>query len=117
MENTQAARATSARFIGKDVNGNDVYTYLGSGIDESIENIADSYDQYLNASYNNQNAAVQAVPDAGVTLEYWDGTRGSLNIPVTSSKTIYKVQYASGYNGRQNDINRVRCVYRSGKVN
>ena len=117
LENTQAARATSARFIGKDVNGNDVYTYLGSGIDESIENIADSYDQYLNASYNNQNAAVQAVPDAGVTLEYWDGTRGSFNIPVTSSKTIYKVQYASGYNGRQNDINRVRCVYRSGKVN
>lgn len=117
LENSQSARATSALYVGKDENSKDVYTYIGSGVDENIENLADSYDQYLNASYNNQNPDPLTVPDAGVNLEYWDGTRGGiLSTPVTSTKTIYKVKYASGYNSRLNDINRVRCVYRSGLI-
>ena len=117
LENSQSARATSALYVGKDENNKDVYTYIGSGVDENIENLADSYDQYLNASYDNQNPDPLTVPDAGVNLEYWDGTRGGiLSTPVTSTKTIYKVKYASGYNSRLNDINRVRCVYRSGLV-
>ena len=117
LENPQSARATSALYVGKDENGVDIYTYVGSGVDENIENLADSYDQYLNASYNNQNPAPNPVPEAGVNLEYWDGTRGGwLNTLVKSTKRIYKVKYASGYNSRSNDINRVRCIYRSGAL-
>ena len=116
IENTQAARATSALYIGKNEDGVDVYTYLGSGVDESIQNISDSYDQYLVAAYDNQNAQAQAVPNNGVELEYWTGDRGFLNTPTTRTKSIYKVKYASRYNSRLNDINRIRCVRNSGPV-
>lgn len=116
IENTEAARATSALYIGKNEDGVDVYTYLGSGVDESLQNLSDSYDQYLVAAYNNQNAQAQAVPNDGIVLEYWTGDRGFLNTPITKNKSIYKVKYASGYNSRSNSINRIRCVRNSGEV-
>lgn len=117
IENTEAARATSALYIGKNEDGVDVYTYLGSGVDESLQNLSDSYDQYLVAAYDNQNAQAQDVPNDGIVLEYWTGDKsGILQTPVTKNKSIYKVKYASGYNSRLNDNNRIRCVYASGTI-
>lgn len=116
MENSQAARATSALYIGEDESGIDVYSYLGSGVDnENLEHPSESYDEYLRAAYDNQNPNSQSVPNNGVQLEYWDGARGGLlNTPITKYKSIYKVKYASGYNSRSDATNRIRCVFRSG---
>lgn len=116
LENAQAARATSALYTGKNDAGVDVYTYLGSGVDETLQNLSDSYDQYLVAAYDNQNAQAEVVPNDGITLEYWTGERGVLYAPITKQKKIYKVKYASGYNSRSNDISRIRCVRNSGLV-
>ena len=116
LENTQAARATSALYIGDDDDGNDEYTYTGSGIDnENVTNIQDSYDEYLVASVQNQNPNAQVVSNDGVTLEYWNGDK-IFGFPRTRNKTIYKVKYAPGYNSRINDKNRVRCVRHSGAI-
>ena len=115
MENPQSARATSALLVGVDGNGDPDYDYAGSGVDPNTPNIMDSYYQSLVVSYDNTNVSPSVVPDAGKTLEYWDGEK-SWGFPVTKNKQIYKVKYDTGYHSRSTNVNRVRCVYRSGLV-
>ncbi len=116
IENSQSARATSALLSGVDEDGNPIYEYAGSGVDPNIPHVEDSYYQSLVVSYDNTDALPTEVPNAGQTLEYWEGEKSFGVFPVTKTMQIYKVSYDIGYDSRSTQINRVRCVYSSGLV-
>ena len=113
-ENSISARATSAVLVVDD-NGEIDYDYAGSGA------VNDGYYQYLTAEFTlfgNNDFEPKLVPSTGTTIQYWDGTMGGLFNLQKQYTDIFlaQIKYDVGYNPRQDDINRVRCVYRSGLV-
>lgn len=111
-ENADYARATNALYKGIDVNGNDTYTYAGSGV------VNDGYYQSLEISFfesGDSETTRVTIPSEGRTIRYWDGTRNWIMLPVYTDIHLNQVKYDVGYNSRA-DINRVRCVRNSGLV-
>lgn len=110
-ENRNAARATSALYIGKNQNGDDIYSYAGSGVTnngyyESLE---------ISVMNNGSNVSANVIPATGRTIRYWDGSWDGWSRHYENI-VLNQVKYDVGYNSRDEKINRIRCVRNSGLV-
>ena len=102
-ENSSFARATNA------VASNNDFTYAGSGV------INDGYHQFLSASILSiVGSPTPTTINGSYTFNFRIG--GSVLRPKNESRTLIQAQYDIGYDSRSTQINRVRCVYRSGTV-
>lgn len=108
-ESQASARATSALYVGVDENGNDVYTYAGSGVTN------DGYYEYCRASFTfgGGTATISPVPSSGLDIEYkisngfigWGSDYDEIH--------LNQVTYDTGWKSRGSE-NRIRCVRNSG---
>lgn len=108
FENSLNARATSAKYVGK-VNNIDTYTYTGSGA------VNDGYFQYFPVSVSNTSGAAETINGVKKYQFKYDSEPGFIlhGSAKREERTLKQIEYDEGYKGR-NEINRVRCVRKSG---